>query len=409
VTRVLVVQNLYPPHSYGGYEHSCHDVVERWRGKGHDVTVLTSDHRTAGLTDAGSEPDVLRRLPAALGQGGVLAPPPPWRRLGPERQSLRVLAEAIDSTRPEVVSLWHMAGLSSGLLADVVARSLPLVYVICDDWLTYSQRTDPWLRMFAGRPRLGWLAARLTGVPTEPTPLGATGTFCFASDTTRRRAVEHTGWTFPSAVVTHLGVDTDDFPVSSLPSDWPAWRGRLLYVGRLDPRKGVDTAIAALARTEAVTLDLVGPGDPATLQRLRTLVDDLHLRDRVTFAGAVPRAELRARYAAADAVLFPTEWDEPFGIVPLEAMACATPVVATGTGGSGEFLVDGENSVLFAAGDPVALANAIERLAGDEQLRHRVVGGGLRTASTFTVDALADALEAQHVAAAEGARGVQPR
>src|SRR5581483_208114 len=108
-------------------------------------------------------------------------------------------------------------------------------------------------------------------------------------------------------------------------------------------------------------------------------------------------------------VLFPTEWDEPFGIVPLEAMACATPVIATGTGGSGEFLVDGENSVLFEAGDAAALARAIDALGHDEQLRNRVVSGGLRTASTLTVDALAEGLEAQHVAAAEGVHGVQPR
>jgi len=409
VTRVLVVQNLYPPHSYGGYEHSCHDVVDRWRRKGHQVMVLTSDHRVAGVPDAEPEPDVLRRLPAALGPGGVLAPPPPWRRLMRERDSLRVLADTIDRVRPDVVSLWHMAGLSSALLADLVRRRLPLVYVICDDWLTYSQRTDPWLRMFATRPRLGRLAGRLTGVPTQPTALGATGTFCFASDTTRRRAVEHTGWAFPSSVVIHLGVDTDDFPLSPPPPDRPQWRGRLLYVGRLDARKGVETAIAAVARTATATLDLVGPGDPATLRRLRDQVDDADADRRVTFVGAVPRAELRARYAAADAVLFPTEWDEPFGIVPLEAMACATPVIATGTGGSGEFLVDGENSVLFEAGDAAALARAIDALGHDEQLRNRVVSGGLRTASTLTVDALAEGLEAQHVAAAEGVHGVQPR
>ncbi|MBV8693225.1 MAG: glycosyltransferase family 4 protein [Actinobacteria bacterium] len=405
MTRILVVQNLYPPHSYGGYEHSCHDVVERWRRAGHEVTVLTSDHRVAGVPDA-PEHDVWRRLPAALGQGGVLAAPPVGARLARERASRKLLAEAIATVQPDVVSLWHMAGLSSALLSDLVGGEVPLVYVICDDWLTYAQRVDPWLRMFATRPRLGRLVAGATGVPTTPVALGSTGTFCFASETTRQRAIDHTGWAFPSSVITFLGVDTADFPVASGPRSAP-WRGRLLYVGRLDGRKGVDTAVAAMAHLPAATLELAGPADPATESRLLARVHELGVADRVSFAGAVPRSALRARYVGADAVLFPTEWEEPFGIVPLEAMACATPVIATGTGGSGEFLVDGYNCRQFPPGDAAALAAAVERLASDAALRARLVDGGLRTAATLTVDALAEALERVHTSVAKASR--QPR
>jgi SAM-dependent methyltransferase len=99
--------------------------------------------------------------------------------------------------------------------------------------------------------------------------------------------------------------------------------------------------------------------------------------------------------------VFPSEWEEPFGLVPIEAMACGTPVVATGTGGSGEFLRDEYNCVLFPPGDPRALAFAIRRLHEDADLRDRVVRGGQQTADELDVERLADAFEEWHIAAAE--------
>jgi glycosyltransferase involved in cell wall biosynthesis len=116
--------------------------------------------------------------------------------------------------------------------------------------------------------------------------------------------------------------------------------------------------------------------------------------------GSCDRAALSARYAAADAVVFPSTWDEPFGLVPVEAMACATPVVASGTGGSAEFLVDRVNCLLFRAGDETALAEALGLLAGDARLRASLIAGGLATADDLTVDRLADTLETWHHAAA---------
>ncbi|MHB8330441.1 MAG: glycosyltransferase family 4 protein, partial [Acidimicrobiales bacterium] len=121
---------------------------------------------------------------------------------------------------------------------------------------------------------------------------------------------------------------------------------------------------------------------------------------RVRF-GRCDRADLALRYAAADAVVFAPLWEEPFGLVPLEAMACGTPVVASPTGGSAEFLVDGVNCVAFASGDAIALAEALERLAADVGLRRTIVDNGLRTAAGYDADHLAVELEAWHRSASE--------
>jgi glycosyltransferase involved in cell wall biosynthesis len=110
---------------------------------------------------------------------------------------------------------------------------------------------------------------------------------------------------------------------------------------------------------------------------------------------------MAALYRSADVVLFPSEWNEPFGIVGLEAMACAVPVVATGTGGSGEYLAHESNCLLFEKGDPDALADAVRRLAGDAGLRRRLVAAGRATAVTYRAETTVRTLEARHVAAGE--------
>jgi glycosyltransferase involved in cell wall biosynthesis len=130
------------------------------------------------------------------------------------------------------------------------------------------------------------------------------------------------------------------------------------------------------------TLDVVGSGDEDAERRLRALADE-----RVRFRGAVQREQLPAVYASADAVLFPVRWREPWGVVPLEAMAIGRPVVATGRGGSGEYLRDGENALLFDAEDPAALAAQITRLANDAPLRERLRSAGLETARAHTAAA----------------------
>ena len=96
------------------------------------------------------------------------------------------------------------------------------------------------------------------------------------------------------------------------------------------------------------------------------------------------RAELPAVYEGADVVLFPVRWEEPWGLVPLEAMGLGRPVIATGRGGSGEYLRDGENCLLVAPGDPAAIAGAVRRLADDHGLVERLREGGFRTAAKHT-------------------------
>jgi glycosyltransferase involved in cell wall biosynthesis len=134
------------------------------------------------------------------------------------------------------------------------------------------------------------------------------------------------------------------------------------------------------------------------------LVAELGLGSDVTFE-LLPRDRVAAAYAEADAVLFPVIWAEPWGLVPLEAMSVGRPVVATGTGGSGEYLRDGENCLLFEPhDDPGALAAAVRRLSEDEALRRRLREGGFETARSHTERRFNEAIAAALVEAAHERR-----
>lgn len=411
MTRVLAVGLHYPPHHVGGYEVSCRDVVERLAARGHDLAVLTSDLRVSGVDDPAGERDeaipVWRDLVPWFRNDDLWAPglAERWRI---ERRNQAALAVALDRHRPEVVSVWQMGALSLGLLATIARRRIPIVYAVSDDWLSYAVLLDAWSRLFRRVPRpLQRVAERALGVPVAVPDLGTTGSFCFISEDTRQRARDHAPWSIQRSAIVYSGIDRSLFG-GSRPGPAQPWGGRLLYVGRYDPRKGIETAVRALGHLPArFTLEVQGTGDLVERDRLAAVAAELGLTQRVAF-GAVDRAALVGRYQAADALVFPSEWAEPFGLTPLEAMAGGTPVVATGVGGSGEYLVDGHTCVRFAAGDPIALATAVERLAGDDALRDRLIAAGYRAAEVFDVERLTDAFEAWHQAASEGFRHGAP-
>ncbi len=399
--RALVVSNMYPPHHLGGYELSCRDVVERFRRRGHEALVLTTDMRRPGVDDPpGERAAGVHRDLRFYWRDHELLVPPLRERLQLERDNQEVLAAALREVRPDVVSFWNMGAMSMGLLTSVLERGLPTVLVVCDDWLVYGPMLDPWARLFTRHRLRAAVVRRVTGVPTGMADLGR-ATACFVSESVRRTAADNAPWRFSRSTVTFSGIERADFPPPTPEEAAGPWQGRLLAVGRVEPRKGVETAVRALALLPGHTLEVLGPADEGYLAELRALADHLGVADRLRF-GVVARADLRERYLASDAFVFPSEWPEPFGLVPLESMACGRPVVATGTGGSAEFLVDGTNCVLFAPGDHRALAAAVERLGGDPDLRRRLVTGGLATAARLDTDRLADVLEDWHVAAAGG-------
>jgi glycogen(starch) synthase len=375
--RVLTVGNMYPPHHLGGYELTWASAVAHLRAAGHEVWVLTTDYRNpAPDPHLPEDPRVARELRWY------------WRdhefprisipaRVSLERHNARVLERQLDDLRPDVVSWWAMGGMSLSLIELVRRAGRPAMGVVGDDWMVYGPNVDAWTRLVGRLGPVGRLAGALVGVPArlDLSPV----LWVFNSEATRRRAGE-AGLRLERAEVANPGVDTGLFRKAP-EHDW-GWR--LLYVGRIDERKGVDLAVQTLTQLpDQARLTVLGSGDERFLDDLRRLCRRLGVDRRVAF-GMRPRRELPAAYAEADVLLFPVRWEEPWGLVPLEAMAVGTPVVTSGKGGSREYLRAGDNALVVGDAGPPELAAAVRRLQADQGLRSRLREGGLRTAARYT-------------------------
>ncbi len=227
--------------------------------------------------------------------------------------------------------------------------------------------------------------ARLTTVPCgyDPDEFGA-------GDRRRARAA--------------LGIADDEFVV--------------LQLGRIVPRKGIDNvirAIAPLVHEHGVNARLVVVGGEADapceiatpeIGRLRRVAEESGVRGRVTFTGRRGRHQLRAFYNAADTFVT-TPWYEPFGITPLESMACGTPVVGANVGGIKFSIVDRVTGFLVPPNDPAALADKLATLAANPALARAMGRAGMhRARSMFTWERVSQQLARIY---AEVARTRTPR
>lgn len=208
------------------------------------------------------------------------------------------------------------------------------------------------------------------------------------------------------AVIVPCGVDAQIFRPGDRHADRRALgiaddEAVLLYVGRFDPNKGIDTFIGAAARVAAsrpVRVLLAGGFDPDATdvdeyQRIRGLVAALGLAERTTFLGRLTSAALAPVYRAADVVVVPSHY-ESFGLVAIEAMGCGTPVVASETGGLRHAVVHRETGLLAPVRDEAAFAAAISSIVNDGALRARMARASARlVAGKYTWDAVAEKLE----------------
>ena len=335
-------------------------------------------HRIRGI--GGSERHLLTLLPALAAQGvdvsfvglddpaGVLEPfyaelAVPFERLSAPRDldpALAVrLARTLRSQRPDLVHT-HLVH------ADVYGALAPGIRLVSTKHNPDPFRAGPY--RFAERA----LTRRATRVIA-------------ISEAVRRFCIDRVGLPAGKVEVVHYGLD-------ALPSPWaenpPLELGRplLLAVCRLEPQKGLDTALRALADVPDATLLVLGEGpDRAALE---SLASSLGVRERVLLPGRV--GDVAVLYRRADVVVHPARW-EGFGLAMLEAMLASKPVVAAHAGSAPELVADGRTGMLLPVDDPQALAAAVSSLLADpEKAGAMGAAGRERARSGFSVAGMAE-------------------
>jgi glycosyltransferase involved in cell wall biosynthesis len=362
--RVLLVSGIWPP-DVGGPATHAPEVAEGLLARGHEVEVVTT----------------------------ASAPPPPaafpvrWvrRSLPPGVRHAAVVAEvARRARRADVVYATSMVGRAS--LATMLARR-PLVAKLAGDPAYERSR------------RRGLYGGDLAGFQQQRGGARITA-LRLARDLALRRAAHVVcpsgflrdialGWGLDPARVSVVP-NASPSPPGQLPEPPPLDRPALAFAGRLTAAKSLGVLLDAVARVEGVSLVVAGDGEER--ERVAARAAELGLDGRVRLAGALPREEVLALLAAADAVVLSSAW-ENFPHVLVEALALGTPVIATRVGGVPEIVEDGVSGLLVPPGDADALAGAVRRFLADEGLRARLREGARKGGARFAPDALLDRLE----------------
>lgn len=184
-------------------------------------------------------------------------------------------------------------------------------------------------------------------------------------------------------------------------------RPMLLFVGRIQPLKGVDVAVRALAAIERDDARLwivggaSGRGGDDEVRRLHALIDELGVTDRVVFTPPVPHHLLSTYYRAADVCLVPSR-SESFGLVALESAACGVPVVASAVGGLLTLVEHGHSGYLVEGRDPAVYAGWIDQILADPVLARRLAVSGAAMARRYSWATSAAALRELYTDLVEG-------
>ena len=341
----------------GGVQVHVRALREHLLARGHLAIVVAPSSRPVedeGVRVVGS--------PIAIAYNRSTAPidPRPWH-VGAVRRELRDFA-------PDVVHA-HEPLVPNTSMWAVLASDVPVV-------ATFHSGADRSRLFDLAAPVLRRVARRLA-----------------ARIAVSERAAEFVRARVPgSFAIVPNGIDVPAF-AGAEPADLGPGR-KLLFVGRLHPRKGFRVALAAFGRLAATHPDvrLIVAGAGGEAGAVETLPPEM--RRRVTLLGAVENRSLPPIHRACDVFVAPSVGGESFGVILLEAMAAGLPVVATRIRGYDEVVADGATGLLVAPSDPGALAAAVARILDDAALAARLSTAAGERARRYDWDSVTAEVEA---------------
>jgi glycogen(starch) synthase len=401
--RILIISNYYPPVEIGGWEQLTNDVVDELVARDHEIHVLTSDYLVDQIE--GPEPAVSRFLHLESPDHVNYQIPYTFFHRGWEQNNVANLTQIAAEFEPDIIYINGMWNLPHSL-AQAAEQLLPgrVVYYMASYWPTELDAHSAYWSLpakngFKRYPK-NLLARIIKQYLVSSTPrnqLDFQLVLCVSSYV-RDYMVEEAKVPREQTRVVHNGINLDHFKLKT--EDSRREHLRLLYAGRLSADKGVLTILESLAMINkqnlaaSIQCSIYGSGAPDYRARLTRFVAEHEIDSWVGFKGVVPRDQMPGVFAEHDVLLFPSVWAEPLARILQEAMACGLVVIGTNTGGTDEILQDGITGLTFEANDAQMLAEKIELVQSDEQLRERIIQAARRKVEKeFSLTRMVDEIE----------------
>lgn len=371
--NIAIFASAFYPH-FGGVEEACRHLALEYGRRGHQVHVVTTRHpRELPAHETAAEVDVWRfpfEMPRARPAGLVhFAQAFPAER--------RAVANLLKSLAIEMIHVQCVG--PNGFYALWAAQDTKLPLIVT----TQGERTMDAGQLYKKSLAANWTLKQLLRRADYVTA---------CSQQTLDDAKEFAGFPIDAkSRPVYNGIDLSEF--DSAPQSYVHPRPYILGIGRVVPQKGFDLLIEAYARLVSrlpSAPDLIIAGDGPERAGLSAQAESLGLADRVHLIGRADRPQAVRLFQGCAFFVLPSR-QEPQGIVSLEAMACAKPVVAANVGGVPEIVADGETGLLFPGGDAVALENTLEQMLADPA-RAEAMGraGRARAEAHFTWQRIAD-------------------
>jgi glycogen synthase len=370
--RILIITNLYPPQVLGGYERSIADFARLLQHRGHTVLVLTSDtpEFSAPHPSQYAEP-AIERCFSLLGE---------WTSQGPKwrdgtlldaivGQNQTILTQHLQAFCPDVCLAGNLDFLQyDAEILEQLLAAVPVAHYLMNDKPNYNAEQTPQQSTFRLITCSDWVKENLQ---TAGYPTGTTQTI-------------------------YPGADVEAFYQVKLPE---RDRLRIAYASMVAPYKGADVLIEALAILQGMGIEFMatiagGSLQPDFVEALKQFVESEGMQ--VQFVGALSRQQLIELYQTHNVLVFPSRFEEPFGISQIEAMAAGLTLITSGTGGAKEVVAKhGEDGLLFESENPFDLAEVLSSLVDDpEEWGAIAQSGQQRALSQFSQAKATEQLEA---------------
>lgn len=383
-----MVSNLYPPAAEGGYERRCADTVEGLSTL-HDFFVLTSRR---GREQTGSDPRIRRDLPYLR-----------HRRLDSLRaplaavQAARAMDAALADWQPDLVFVWNLGEIPHSTLWVAQRSGVPIAFHVADPYLDGLYMDDRFARYLTGHDhgvrRIWAMLMRIVNrTPMLRIISGAEfeASVSWVSEALRQQS--------PPPAFLRPTTTATIYPATRRYARFAAASRRpepdrplIAFAGRLEPQKGPDVAIRALAHLNrslgvAARLELAGHGGGSLRRQLERLANSLQVGAEIRFRGALELDGVIDLFERAHALVVPSVWEEPLGMVTIEAALAGLPVVASSSGGMPEALRPANEALYFPIGDWRSCGQALAQTVGDPAATAARVQRARARAATFSFE-----------------------